>query len=74
VATNIVEGCARRSRADYARFDIALGSATESEYLPDLSRRLGILSPAAYAECRDCARQLLAGLQKLLQSIEALEP
>ncbi len=73
VATNIVEGCARRSHADYARFlDIALGSATETDYLLDLSRRLGMLSPAAYAECRDCARQLLPGLQKLLQSIDAL--
>jgi four helix bundle protein len=75
VATNIVEGCARRSRPDYARFvDIALSSATETDYLLDLSRRLDMLSPAAFAECRKCASQLLPGLQKLLQSIETLEP
>jgi four helix bundle protein len=75
VATNIVEGCARRSRADYGRFiDIALGSATETDYLLDLSRRLGMLNPAAYVECRNCTNQLLPGLQKLLQSIETLGP
>jgi four helix bundle protein len=75
VPTNIVQGCARRSRADYARFiDIALASATEADYLLDLSRRLGMLSPAAYAECRSCTNQLLPGLQKLLQSIETLDP
>jgi four helix bundle protein len=75
VATNIVEGCARRSRADYARFvDIALASATETDYLLDLSRRLGTLSVESYDECKTCTSQLLPALQKLLQSIEALEP
>ncbi len=66
VATNIVEGCAPRSRADYARFlDIALGSATETDYLLDLSRRLGALTSESYEECKTCANQLLpAALQK----------
>jgi four helix bundle protein len=75
VATNIVEGCARRSRADYARFiDIALGSATETEYLLDLSHRLGVLASNSHRDCKTCTDQLLPGLQKLLLSIEALEP
>jgi four helix bundle protein len=74
-ATNIVEGCARRSRADYARFiDIALGSATETDYLLEVSRRFGALGPESYDECKKCTNQLLPALQKLLQSIDALEP
>jgi four helix bundle protein len=74
-ATNIVEGCARRSRADYARLvDIAPASATETDYLLDLSRRLGTLSVESYDECKTCPNQLLPALQKLLQSIEALKP
>jgi four helix bundle protein len=74
-ATNIVEGCARRSRADYARFvDIALGSATETDYLLDLSRRLGVVGVDSYEECKTCTTQLLPALQKLLNSIEGLKP
>ena len=72
-ATNIVEGSARRSQADYARFiDMALASATEVDYLLDLSASLGILSFAARRECKNLTAQLLPALQKLLDSIEAL--
>jgi four helix bundle protein len=73
--TNIVEGCARRSRSDYARFvDIALGSATETDYLLDLSHRLGILAVAPYQECRNCTEQLLPALQKLHDALNKLNP
>jgi four helix bundle protein len=73
-AANIVEGCARRSRADYARFiDIALGSAAETDYLLDLSHRLGALHLEAFEKCKGYSRQLLPALQKLLDSIEVLE-
>ena len=42
IATNIVEGCARRSRREYLSFlNIATGSASEVRYLCDLSYRLG---------------------------------
>ncbi len=42
VPSNIVEGCARDTQADYLRFlTIAFGSLRELHYQLDLSRRLG---------------------------------
>jgi len=44
VASNIVEGCARDSQADYLRFlYIAFGSLRELHYQLSLSKRLGLL-------------------------------
>ncbi len=44
VPSNIVEGCARDTQADYLRFlTIAFGSLRELHYQLDLSRRLGFL-------------------------------
>ena len=44
VPSNIVEGCARDSQADYLRFlTVAFGSLRELHYQMDLSKRLGFL-------------------------------
>ena len=48
VPSNIVEGCARDSEADYLRFlNIAFGSLRELHYQLDLSTRLGFLCDRA---------------------------
>lgn len=45
VPSNIVEGCARDSEADYLRFlNIAFGSLRELHYQLNLSNRLGFIS------------------------------
>lgn len=45
VPSNIVEGCARESQADYLRFlTIAFGSLKELSYQLSLSKRLGFLN------------------------------
>jgi len=45
VPSNIVEGCARDSEADYLRFlNIAFGSLRELHYQLNLAKRLGFLS------------------------------
>jgi four helix bundle protein len=58
VPSNIVEGSARESKADYARFmDIAYGSAKELEYQVELARDLGYLDEKSFIHLSAiCAR------------------
>jgi len=71
-ASNIVEGAARESRADYARFmDIAYGSAKELEYQVELARDLGYLDAGQFAELSGkCSRgaRVLNGLVRSLRA------
>lgn len=67
VATNIVEGCARRSSRDYMHFlNIALSSASEVRYLVGLSKRLGFIPAAEHQDLEPRYDELVRGLQKLI--------
>ena len=69
-ATNIVEGCARRSTREYASFvNIATGSSAEVLYLLDLSVRLGILRADACVDVAERAKELVKGLKSLMNSL-----
>ena len=50
--SNIVEGCARESQAEYFRFlEIAFGSLRELHYQFGLARRLGYIDERDVSEC-----------------------
>ena len=71
IASNIVEGCARSSQAEYLRFlDIAYGSAREVGYHVGLACRLRFLSADGFraldAKCEETAK-VLNGLIRSLR-------
>ena len=72
VPSNIVEGCARSSEAEYLRFlEIAYGSVKELEYQIGLSHRLEFLGPHAHNDLASRASEtakVLNGLIRVLQS------
>ncbi|UCD29571.1 MAG: four helix bundle protein [Planctomycetota bacterium] len=71
IASNIVEGCARNSEADFLHFlDMAYGSAREVEYQISLAHRLGYLSQDDFnslnSKCEETAK-VLNGLIRSLR-------
>lgn len=70
VPSNIVEGSARNSEADYLRFlDIAYGSLKEAGYQLSLACRLGYLSPDKFREIRELCDETGKVLNGLIRSI-----
>ena len=70
VSSNIVEGCARRTKADYIHFlDIAYGSSRELEYQISLAYRLGYLSDNDYQSLRKSSEETSKILLGLIQSL-----
>jgi four helix bundle protein len=70
-ATNIVEGCARKTERDFANFiNVATGSAAESRYLVDVSIRLGFLNAATHQGTLERLDHLVAQLKALGKSLE----
>jgi four helix bundle protein len=72
VASNIVEGCGRRTKADYLHFlDIAFGSFKELEYQVSLAHRLDYLrtdsGEVLHAKCVETSK-VLAGLIRSLRA------
>ena len=70
IASNIVEGCARQSQADYLRFlDMAFGSAREVEYQLTVAHRLGYMSSVAAQKLVQQANETAKVLAGLLRSL-----
>ncbi len=71
VVSNIVEGSARRTTAEYCNFlNIAGGSAAEGRYLLDLSARLGFVSPSDQEVLDREFASVSAQLEALVRSLE----
>jgi four helix bundle protein len=72
-ASNIVEGCARHSLADYIRFlDMAYGSVRELEYQISLAERLNYLKhPAPLRDLSVETAKVLNGLLRALRATKA---
>jgi len=68
-ASNIVEGCARHSEADFLHFlDMAFGSVHEVEYQLSLAYRLGYIPDAAYEPLKQHAVETGKVLGALIRS------
>jgi four helix bundle protein len=70
IPSNIVEGCARHSEAEYLHFlDIAYGSAREVEYQIGLSHRLGYLDATNLGQLQALATETAKVLNGLLRAL-----
>jgi len=70
-ATNIVEGCARRSQKEYVSFcNVAVGSACETRYLLQLANRLGFLDTRTWLQLEPRCTHLAKGLFRLIEQLD----
>ena len=70
IPTNIAEGCGRESSADFARFlQIAMGSASETEYLILLAHDLKYLTADQHTELMDTTIRVKKMLTALLKNV-----
>ena len=70
IASNIVEGCARQSEADYLRFlDMAYGSARELEYQVSLADRLGFLAKTEREKLNSACVEVSKVLNGLIRAL-----
>ena len=73
IASNLVEGNARRTTRSYMNFlDISRGSAAELEYLIELATDLGYLAPATSTGLLRQCSVLIPRLEALLAKMEVL--
>lgn len=78
VPSNIVEGCARESQAEYLRFlEIAFGSVRELHYQFGLSKRLGYADEPDVSECdakMEETEKVLGALIRSMRKTNSLQP
>jgi len=75
IPTNIAEGCGYDSDAQFVRFlDMALGSASECEYLLLFARELGYVDPATYTALHAAVVEIKRMLTGLLKTLRRREP
>lgn len=73
IASNVVEGSARRSLREYGSFvNIARASAAEVEYLVTLASELGYLPPNTSQLLQRRCDQLIPQLESLVQKLDVL--
>jgi four helix bundle protein len=74
-ASNIVEGCARHTEAEYLRFlDMAFGSVRELDYQISLASRLGFLKTPSSDEVAALAQETSKVLGGLIRSLRQQLP
>ena len=70
IPTNIAEGCGRNTDADFARFlQMAMGSASETEYQLILARDLEFLPKDSYEKLHNDTEEVKRMLASLLKTI-----
>jgi len=72
IPTNIAEGCGRNTDADFARFlQIAMGSASETEYEIILAHDLNFLTNENYEKLHSHIEEIKRMLASLIKTIRA---
>ena len=72
IPTNIAEGCGRNTDADFARFlQMAMGSASETEYQLILARDLEFISNENYERLHNDVEEVKRMLASLLKTLRA---
>jgi len=71
VATNIVEGSARRTTREYVNFlNVANGSSTEAGYLVDVAGRLGLIPSETAAALGERYGAVTQGLRRMIATLD----
>jgi four helix bundle protein len=72
IPTNIAEGCGRNTDREFARFlQIAMGSASETEYQLILARDLDFLPNDSYEQLHNEVEEIKRMLASLLKTLRA---
>jgi len=72
IPTNIAEGCGRNTDAEFARFlQIAMGSASETEYQLILARDLEFLPKEVYEKLHNDTEEVKRMVASLLKTLRA---